>query len=177
METQRSQLKVAMNFGALSALASIAVFLLFYFIGIDIKSKLPQYIGYLILILFIIIGIKSYRDNDLGGHISYGKALGTGTLIAICGGIISAVFTIIFFTYIAPDMAQKIMDAAQQQMADKGMSEEQIQMAMTYTAKFMSPGWLFLFSLLGSALMGLIFSLFISIFMKKEQNPFNTNIG
>jgi hypothetical protein len=62
-------------------------------------------------------------------------------------------------------------------MADKGMSEEQISMGMTYAAKFMTPFWLFLFSLLGSALMGLVFSLFISIFTKKEQNPFRSNIG
>lgn len=177
MENPRTQTKVAMSYGALYGLSSIVVFLLFYFMGTDIQSKMPQYIGYILLILFIIVGIKSYRDTELGGFISYGKAFGTGVLISIFGGVITAIFTIIFFTYISPDMAQKILEAAQQNMADKGMSEDQIQTSMSYAAKFMTPFWLFLFSILGSALMGIIFSLLISIFMKKEQNPFNTNIG
>ncbi len=166
-----------MNFGALSALCSIAVFLLCYFVGMSIESKVPQLLGYVILIIFIIFGIKSYRDNDLGGYISYGKSLGTGVLISICGGLISGIFSIVFFKYIAPDMIQKIIESAQQKMADKGMSEEQVQMAISYTEKFMSPMWLFIWSIVGAALAGLIFSLLISIFMKKEQNPFNSNIG
>jgi hypothetical protein len=177
IENPRSQFKVALNYGTLSALSSISIFLIFYFIGTDIQSKTPQYLGYVILIIFLILGIKSYRDNDLGGFMTYGKSLGTGTLISLCAGFISAIFTIIFFKYIAPDMIQKILDTAQQNMADKGLSEEQIQMSMSYAAKFMTPVWLFLFSVLGTTIMGLIFSLLISIFMKKEANPFNTNIG
>jgi hypothetical protein len=177
MENQRTQIKVAMNYGTLYGLSGVAVFLLFYFVGTDIQSRLPQWISYIILIIFIVMGVKSYRDEDLGGNISYGKSLGTGVLISVFGGIISAVFSLLFFTYIAPEMTQKILDAAQQSMVEQGMSEEQIEMGMGYTQKFMTPTWLFLFSVLGSAVMGFIFSLVISIFMKKEANPFNSNIG
>jgi hypothetical protein len=177
MENQRTQTKVAMNYGTLYGLSSVAVFLLFYFLGTDIESRLPQYLSYAILIMFIVMGIKSYRDEDLGGYISYGKSLGTGVLISVFGGILTGVFTLIFFLYIAPEMSQKIMEAAQQNMAEKGMSDEQIESAMSISQKFMTPPWLFVFSVLGSAFMGFIFSLLISIFMKKEQNPFNSNIG
>lgn len=177
MENPRTQTKVAMNYGTLYGLCGVAVFLLFYFLGSDLQSRLPNYINYLLLIFFIVIGVKSYRDEDLGGNISYGKSLGTGILISVFGGIITGVFTLLFFTYIAPDMVDKIMEAAQQSMAEQGMSDEQIEMGMGMTRKFMTPMWLFLFSVLGSAFMGFIFSLIISIFMKKEQNPFSSNIG
>jgi hypothetical protein len=177
MENPRTQTKVAMNYGMLYGLSGVAIFLLFYFLGTDIQSRLPQYAGYVLMIIFIILGIKSYRDEDLGGQIGYGKAVGTGILIAIFGGIISGVFSLIFFTYISPDMVEKLISAAQQNMADKGMTDEQIEMGMSMTRKFMSPMWLFLFSVLGAALMGLIFSLIISIFLKKEKNPFNSTIG
>src|SRR4051812_47080981 len=103
MENQRTQHKVAMNYGTLFGLCGVAVFLLFYFIGLDMQSKMPSFSQYALLIFFIVIGIKSYRDEDLGGSISYGKALGTGTLIGLFGGIITGVFTLLFFTYIAPD--------------------------------------------------------------------------
>ena len=177
MENQRTQTKVAMNYGTLYGLAGVAIFLLFYFLGMDIESKLPQIISYIVLCIFIITGIKSYRDEDLGGQISYGKALWTGTLISFFGGIITAIFTVLFFKYIAPDMIQKILDTTQQNLEEKGMSEDQIEMTMDYTRKFMTPMWLFAFSVLGSAFMGLLFSLIISIFMRKEENPFNSNIG
>jgi hypothetical protein len=177
MENQRTQTKVAMNYGLLYGLSGTAVFLLFYFLGTDLQSKLPQYINYVILILFIVMGVKSYRDEDLGGHISYGKSLGTGVLIALFGGIISGIFSLIFFKYIAPEMIQKILDTTQQGLTEKGLTDEQMEAAMTWTRKFMQPAWLFVFSILGSAFAGFLFSLIISVFMKKEENPFNSNIG
>ena len=177
METKRTQLKVAMNYGAIYGLSSIAVFLIFYFIGTDVQSKLPQWISYLLLIALIIIGIKSYRDEDLEGYISYGKSLGTGTMIALFGGVITGFFTLLFFTYLAPEMVQRILDETQKNLTENGMSEEQIEMTISYSKKFMTPMWLFFFSILGSAFLGFLFSLIISIFMKKEQNPFNSNIG
>lgn len=177
MENPRSQNQAALTFGAFYGLSSIVIFMLFYLIGADIQSKMPQYIGYALLILFIILGVKSHRDNDLNGEISYAKSLGTGTLIGLYGGLISGAFSIIFFKFIAPEALQQIIDTAQRQMEEKNMTEEQIQMAISYTKKFTEPVWLFLFSALGAALMAFIFSLIISVFMKKESNPFNSNIG
>ena len=177
MENKRTQIKVAMNYGTLFGLTGVVIFLLFYFIGTDIQSKIPQWLGYCALIIFITLGIKSHRDADLGGHIGYGKSLGTGTLIALFGSVITAIFTVIFFNYIAPEMIQRILEAAQQNMAEKNMSEEQIEKAMEITQKFMTPVWLFIFSILSTTFMGFLFSLIISIFTRKEESPFNTNIG
>lgn len=178
MDTQPTQIKIAMKYGAIYGFSSIAVFLLFYLIGTDIQSKLPQWISYLLLAIFIILGIKFYRDEVLGGGISYGKSLGTGVLIAIFGGFISGIFTLLFFQFIAPEMTQRILEEAQKSMSERGnMTDEQIEMAMSWTAKFMTPFWLFTFSVIGSAFIGFIFSIFISIFMKKEQSPFNSTLS
>lgn len=177
MENPRSQVKVAMSFGAMYGLANAAVALIFYFIGTDIQSKAPQLLGYTALILSIILGIKSYRDTELGGFISFGKSVGTGLLISIFGGMIIGAFTVLLFTYIAPEMMQLIINATEEKLAQQSMSEDQMQIALGYTRKMMTPIPLFIFSIIGSAIAGLIFSLLISVFMKKEQNPFNTNVG
>jgi hypothetical protein len=170
---KRSQWKVAMTYGAMYGLASSIVYLIFYFAGADIDNKAPQWIGYLILIATLYIGITNYRNNDQGGYISYSRSLGTGVLIGLFGGIITGFFTVIMFTVIDPGLAQKIVEKAQEDMIEKGnMSEEQITMAISWTQKFMNPIVLFLFSILGSVFMSFIFSLVISIFTKKEQTPF-----
>ena len=115
MENERTQNKVAMTYGAIYGLASIVVFLLFYFIGTDIQSKAPQYTSYLLLVIFIVMGVKSFRDQDLGGHISYSRSLGTGTLISLYGGIIGGAFSVLFFMFIAPEMTEQIIAAAQEE--------------------------------------------------------------
>lgn len=176
METPRSQSKVAMTYGAYYGLSAIIVMLVFYFAGASMQSKWPQWLGYLLLITFMVLGLKSYRDEDLGGFISFGKSLGTGILIAVFGSILTGAFTVILFTFIAPDMLQKILEMTQQQLTEQGMSEEQINLSMEWTKKFMTPLWLFVFSVVGGAFMGLLFGLFVSIFLRREpNNPFQSN--
>ncbi|CAN5628939.1 hypothetical protein BH11BAC1_BH11BAC1_10810 [soil metagenome] len=171
---KRTQMKVAMTYGAIYGLASSIIYLIFYFAGASIDNKAPQYVGWIVLIASLFIGIKSYRDQDLDGYISYGKSLGTGTLIGLFGGIITGVFSVLMFTVIDPGLAQKIIEKAQEDMIERGnMSEDQINLAVSWTRKFMNPIALFLFSILGSIFMSFIFSLLISIFTKKEQTPFN----
>jgi hypothetical protein len=170
---KRSQWKVAMTYGAMYGLSSSIIYLIFYFAGAAIDNKGPQWIGYLVLIATIYLGVTNYRNNDLGGFISYGKSLGTGTLIGLFGGIITGFFTVLMFTVIDPGLAQKIVEKAQQDMIERGnMSEDQINMAVSWTKKFMNPIALFCFSILGSVLMSFIFSLLVSIFTRKEQSPF-----
>ncbi len=172
---KRTQMKIAMNYGAIYGITASIIYLIFYFAGAAIDNKGPQWIGYVVLIAVLYIGIKSYRDQDLDGFISYGKSLGTGTLIGLFGGIISGFFTVLMFTVIDPGLAQKIVEQAQQDMVEKGtMTEDQINMAITWTQKFMNPGILFVFSILGSIFMAFIFSLIVSIFTKKEPTPFQS---
>jgi hypothetical protein len=177
MENPRTQTKVAMTYGGYYGLAAAASFLLFYFMGTDIQSRVPQYIGYVIMVIFIFLGIKSYRDEDLGGYIGYGKSLGTGILIGLFGGVITGAFTVLFFSVIAPEMLEQIIAASQEKMLEQGQDEKSMEMAMEYTRKFMTPVWMFVFSILGSAFMAFLFSLILSVFMKKDQTPFQSNIG
>jgi len=176
METPRSQTKLAMNYGAFYGLSTIIVMLVFYFAGSNMQSKWPQWIGYLLLITFMVLGIKSFRDEEGGGFISFGRSLGTGILISIFGSIITGAFTVVLFTFIAPDMTQRILEMTQQNLTEQGISEEQINMSIEWARKFMTPMWLFVFSVVGGAFMGLLFGLFISIFLRREQNnPFQSN--
>ena len=172
---KRSQSKVGMAYGAMYGLAASIVSLIFYFAGVDMQSKLPQYTGWVLLIIFIVVGIKSYRDTELSGFISYGKSLGTGTVIGLFGGFITGIFTVLLFTIIDPGLTAKIIEKIQEQWAEKGMTEEQISVALMWTKRMMSPVMLFIWSIVGSAFMSFLFSLIISIFMRKEGNPFQTN--
>lgn len=177
MENPRTQTKVAMHYGTYYGLSAAVVFLIFYLVGTDVQSRVPQWVGWVLLVIFIVLGIKSHRDEDLGGHISYGKSLGTGVLISLFGGIITGAYTVLFFTTIAPDMLEKLIAASQENLLEQGLDEKSIERSMQYMKMFMTPVWMFIFSILGTAFFGFLLSLIISVFMKKEENPFQSNLG
>src|SRR4051812_18187938 len=106
---KRSQVKVAMNYGAMYGLSAAALYMIFYFAGADVQSKAPQYLGWILLIAFLVMGIKSYRDQDLDGYMTYGRSLGTGVLIGLFGGIVTGFSTVLMFTVIDPGLAEKII--------------------------------------------------------------------
>ena len=56
-------------------------------------------------------------------------------------------------------------------MAKKGVPQAAIDAGMAFTAKIMKPAIMAPISIFGTMLGGLIYSLLVSIFIKKEGNP------
>jgi len=161
-----SIVKNSMNYGAMTGLALFIIFILFNFIGIT-KSAIHQIIGYGVLIGGIILGTKYFRDNVLHGTISYGKALASGTWIAFFCSILLAFFMYLFLLFIDPSMLDIILQEQEKQLIQKGLSDDQIEMAMHYTRKFTTPTMFALMSVLTYTFLGFIFSLITSAFLKK----------
>jgi len=170
-------MKIGMQFGLMLGIVLIGISLIFYILHADLQSKLPQILSYGLMVAVLIIGIRSYRDQDLKGQISYGKSLGTGTLIALFGSVITAFYTYIFFHFIDPSMVDRILELSQQKMAERGgMTDEQVEMALNMSRKFMTPGWMFTFTILSYTFVGFVMSLIASAFLKRTtDNPFSSN--
>lgn len=169
-----SQIKFTLNYGAILGIILIIVSIIFYIAGFDAAtSRWSQWLYYAIMIGVIIFSIKTYRDNYLGGAISFGHALGTGVLVALFGSIIYAVYSYIFLSFIDATVIDKIMTAAEEDMINRGMSDEEIEQAMSFTRTFMAnPALIAVVTVVSFTFFGFIFSLIISLFMKK--NPVDT---
>ena len=168
-EKKATSLKNAMNYGAMVGLVLIIVSVLFYMLGKS-ESSIQNWIGYAVIIFGIVIGTQNYRDNVLGGYITYSQCLSSGTLIAFFTAIITAFYTYIFFTFIDASLIEILLDKQEIAMEEKGMDDEQIEMMMGYTRRFMTPFWMSFFSLLSYIFMGFIFSLITSIFLKRKDD-------
>ena len=89
-----------------------------------------QWLGYLIMLValsLIFVGIKQYRDRELGGVITFGKAFGMGLGIALVAGV---AYVISWELYLAmtdyafiDSYTQGIIDAEKA----AGISEEALQ--------------------------------------------------
>ena len=173
-EKSVTPLKNAMHYGAVVGLILIIVSVLFYILGKS-DSGIQTWIAYAVLVAGIIIGTQNYRDNLLGGYVTYSQCLSSGTLITFFTAIITSFYTYIFFTFIDASLIDIILEKQMIAMEDQGMDDADIEMAMMYTRKFMTPLWMSILSLLSYTFMGFIFSLLTSVFLKRKDDSFESN--
>jgi len=169
---QASLFRNSLNFGLYTSAGFIVISMLFYALDVD-RTGWINYLTFIILIIGIIIGTKSFRDKNCGGYLSYGRSLGSGVIISLVVGVIMAVFTFLFYQYFDPSELQKIVEIAEQNMADQGLTDDQIEQAMSFSKMFMSPVGMSVSMVFGMAFWGTIFSLIIAIFLKKNDDSFN----
>ncbi len=83
--------RIALIYGGISGAIVIAVMTAgIHFSGGEGAAS-SQFVGYLIMIValaMIFMGVKRYRDRDLGGVIKFGPAFGLGLAIAAIAGLI-----------------------------------------------------------------------------------------
>jgi hypothetical protein len=78
--------KVVLTFGLLSGAVVTALMFLTLPFAERIGFDRAVYVGYttiLISMLFVYFGVRSYRDNVLGGHMSFGAGVRAGLLITL----------------------------------------------------------------------------------------------
>lgn len=121
--------KTVLVFGVLSGLTSAALmFATLPFlekIGFD-KGLIVGYTGIVLSLLFVYFGVRSYRDNQQAGKITFGRAFGVGFLITL----ISCIFYVAAWEVVSknfmPDFADQYAARAIAEARQAGATEEQI---------------------------------------------------
>ena len=168
MEPKKSAFPVALKYAIITSLASFIFSVILYMTGLYLNNGI-QWLGFIILLVGLIFTIKDRRDKDLGGFITFGQAFGAGFLFCIIVGLIGVLTTYIMMNFIAPDMVEQLLKVTEQKLIDKGMSDDQIQVAMNMTKKFMTPVMMAVWTVVGTAFIGCILSLIVAAIMKKES--------
>ena len=166
--------KSAMTSGLIVGIALVVFSLLIYIMGVVKPPFWVSLLQYVIIIGGIIYGTKKFRDDDLGGEISYSKALGFGVLICVFASIIMGVYMVLLMTVIDPEFMNKMISVIEEEYVKMGMSEDQIDAAMKFVSKMQSPLFMAISTVFTFAIMGTIFSLVTSAFLKKEKSIFET---
>lgn len=163
--------KIALNYGLLMGLASIAFSVIVYVMGKHLdRPWWSTVISFGIMILFIVYGLKAFK-KDNGGFLSVGESLKTGVAIALIAGILGVIFNYIFVTMIEPDFVNQMLEVTREQMIERNpeMTEDQMQVALDMTEKFMSPGLMAVFGIVASLFFGFIISLIAGLIMKQNR--------
>lgn len=113
--------------GVILSVVFLAPFVIFKGESMYSFFHVSEIIGYSTMILsmlFVFFGIRSYRDTELAGSISFGKAFLTGLLIAFVASVIFGIFTIILYKFISPNLGNEIMDHYKRSIIESGKSKE-----------------------------------------------------
>lgn len=171
METKKGPIwKNSLVYGIMTGLGMIILSVILYMLDATFIKGL-SYINYLILIAGIVMGTKVLRDKYQDGAISYGRGLGSGTLISVFAGIVSGVYTIIFFKVIDPGMMDKIYIMMEDQMLSSGLPDSQVEMSMEMAKKFTTPTIMGITAIFSYGFLGLIISLITSAILTKKPDP------
>jgi len=171
--------KHALNYGVILGLILIIFQVIVYIFNIITLSlwagTIIGAVNLILLIICISVFIKSYRNNVLGGFIKYGRALWFGTVIALSGAILVAIYSFVFNSYIDPDYLENTAKAMQQKtteyMESMGVPQSEIDKAADRMGGQMqtSPLKGALWSIPGTAILGFIISLIAAAVLKKKK--------
>ena len=166
-----SKIKSALNSGAILGLALMVLSLLTYIFEMY-ENQWFGYLNWLVLIAGLVMSIKKYRDENLGGYIAYGQALGYGVLIAFFASIIVGFINFIYLGYIDDGFISYTLEKTESEMYNAGTPDDQLESAMSVTRRLMSPGVLSILGVFMTTFLGFLFSLIVAAFLKKESDIF-----
>lgn len=161
---------IAIKWGIINGLVGIIFFIVTDLGGLSGNQSL-QWLGLLIFAGLLVMAHREYK-NEGDGYMTYGQGLGIGTLLALISGFITNVFLFIYISFVNSDFIDVIKERQIMQMENQGMSDAEIEQAMSFSEFFMSPIALSLFGLVGGVFFAFIASLILTIFTKKNSPEF-----
>ena len=169
MSTSTSPRATALRYGLIGALITIVFGLILHLLGAS-RSTWSSIVGIAIWIGILVIGIRAYKNQTLGGYMTFGQGFGAGALITVIISVISLVWTFIFLSFIAPDVMAETIDGVVEQWENAGMSDTDIERNLNGPMSFFfSPLGASLSSGVGSIIIGIIISAIAAAILKKDK--------
>ena len=134
---KRTVLKFGLISGGISALMMAVTIPFVDKIGFD-ESEIIGYTTLVVSFLMVFVGIRSYRDNECKGTITFGRAFGVGLLITLVSCICYvAVWEILYFNVDSMgQLMDKYADYAVDRARASGASAETIEKQVREMAEF-----------------------------------------
>ncbi|MFA5263251.1 MAG: DUF4199 domain-containing protein [Opitutaceae bacterium] len=165
-------MRTYITYGAISAIAVALLNLALFFTGYQTEKlatgQYLQWIGFVIIIVVLVLGMRDVRESKPDKTLSYGQGVLAALMISVFYGLFTAVYTYIHFSFVNPNYTQYMLDIARSQMEAKNMPEAQIDAIIGMQAKMMTPVVMSIMTVIFAPIMGTIFGLIIAIFVKRQ---------
>ena len=172
-KTNESFFKQNSLFGCLIGAAFIFASLIFISAGKGVVVN-PQFHNIIMMlpIFGVFIGIRKYRDEQLEGIITYGKALKTGIYILSIASLCYAIYTFFLYTFSA-DLLEEFKKMTLTTIKVAGQNSPLFKMIEENADLYFFPISIAFGELFNRILIGAAFTLFIAGLVKRSKLPFN----
>ncbi|WP_258098484.1 DUF4199 domain-containing protein [Marinoscillum pacificum] len=101
------------------------------------RSEILGYAAMLLAFVAVFIGVKNYRDKELNGSISFGKAYLIGMYIVLVTTFIYVAGWMIYFPLFIPDFPDQFMASQLKSLEESGMTGVELEAKREEMASFM----------------------------------------
>jgi hypothetical protein len=127
MEDERKEPKTYLNYGVLTGVVLIVLFVLYYVFGLDTDTHVAFIPALVFAVLIIVAQVNHAKSLD--GNITYGNLFAAGFKATCAATGIYVVFLIIFLI-LAPGYKEHLLDFTRQKMVAKGLTSDVIDRGM-----------------------------------------------
>ena len=122
---------VGIRYGVIMSVISIVVFLALTFGGVDQSSGIGRWVGVIFYIVVIYLAHKNYKEGG-DGFMSYGQGMGITFWISLVSSAIYSLFFYVYIKFVDASFIEAVKNKQIEDMQEKGMSEDQIEQAMSF---------------------------------------------
>jgi len=169
-EKVRTTTTQGLYFGLITGAGLIVLSLILFIAGVYMNKAVSS-ISYLVLIAGMVYGTLDFRKTYSNGFLTYGKAFSLCFKIGLFASLVAAVYAFIFAQFIHPGFVGEILEQSREQImtSNPSMSEEQVDMAMEWTAKFTTPVMIMVWGFIVNTIFSVVIALLAALFLKKED--------
>lgn len=134
-------------------------------------------VGYAVMVVIFsmtFFGIRNYRNNQLNGEISFGKAFKTGALIALAGSTMYVVVWLFYYYLFVPDFLDKYIPHVLKYVPASDLAAKTKEME-NFKEMYKNPFLVVLITYSEVLPVGLVVALISSLFLKKKTNRITAN--
>ncbi len=167
---------IALHYGLIGGAILVIIGLISYLLGLSDPLKQEGAVKWINnLITIAVIGwavftaMKTYRDQELNGHMSYGRGLAVGSFVSLILAVITIVWSLLFFIAIAPETVNQVREMAIIKMEQQGLSDSQIEQQAKMMDIFTSPTAMAIIAGVSTFALSFVVSLILAGIAKKDQ--------
>ncbi len=135
-----------------------------------------DFLGYIALVIvhsLLFFGVRNYRNKQLDGFISFGKAFNTGLLITLLASTIYVVVGLLYYYLFLPDFIDKFIENVLHYTPADELAAKTEQME-SFKEMYKNPFFAIIFTYAEVFPIGLVVSLISAFILKKKRKIIET---
>jgi len=160
---------ISIQWGIIGGLAAIILSVVLYIFNLQYMSGM-QLLSMLIMFTCTFLCVRTVRSMHPIGLLPFGRGFCAGFFTCLLISLIGMLFFLIYIQYIDTNYYEQLKIIARDKMFEKGLSEQQVEMALKMQAKYMSPGFTMLFAGLMNLFLSVFFALISAGILKKKPS-------